>query len=161
MISKDQFLALVEPVTESGCWIWMGAMNDTGYGRIWDTETQKDLSTHRLSYTLFNGPIPPQKWVLHRCDVEACVNPHHLYLGTTQDNTRDREMRGRGAKREKHGMYGSIGRRGPDNNKTKLTEADVHFIRDSNLTLKSMAEKFGVSITAVWYVKKGRNWAHI
>lgn len=36
-----------------------------------------------------NGPIPSDKWVLHRCNVAACVNPEHLYLGTHKENMQD------------------------------------------------------------------------
>jgi hypothetical protein len=36
-----------------------------------------------------NGPIPTDKWVLHRCHNKACVNPEHLYLGTHRENMQD------------------------------------------------------------------------
>jgi hypothetical protein len=42
-----------------------------------------------MAWTLANGPIPQNMNVLHRCDVPACVNPSHLFLGTHLDNMRD------------------------------------------------------------------------
>lgn len=64
-----------------------------GYGTIWDGK--KHTGAHRVSWRLHNGPIPKGKFVLHKCDVPACVNPAHLYLGTPLDNMLDKIARGR------------------------------------------------------------------
>lgn len=40
-------------------------------------------------------PLVAGEWVLHRCDISECVNPHHLYAGTPVDNRRDMLERSR------------------------------------------------------------------
>lgn len=76
-----------------GCWLWTGTRITDGYGSI--SFRQKIWSTHRLAWTLVNGLIPVGLHVLHHCDVRACANPAHLFLGTNADNVRDRVDKGR------------------------------------------------------------------
>src|ERR1700694_5169324 len=85
----------VEKNEETGCWIWLGAKNKKGYGSIGSSPYTKDSQTHRISWVLHFGPIPDGLHVLHRCDTPACVSPHHLFLGTNQQNVDDKMSKGR------------------------------------------------------------------
>lgn len=78
----------------AGCWLWTGRLSIAGYGQIKDNYQTRHA--HRVSYELNIGPVPPGLFVCHTCDVRACVNPDHLWLGTSTDNNRDREAKGRG-----------------------------------------------------------------
>jgi hypothetical protein len=77
---------------ENGCWLWKLRTDTFGYGKYGGDPV------HRLSYQALIGPIPIGLLVCHTCDVPACVNPDHFFLGTARDNMLDRERKGRGNK---------------------------------------------------------------
>jgi len=59
------------------------------------THTRKVNGAHRVSWELHHGPILKNLCVLHTCDIPACVNPNHLFLGTKWDNIHDAMKKGR------------------------------------------------------------------
>lgn len=91
---KERFEEWIEPVPESGCWLWTGKILKNGYGRWSVSKTFQEL-THRVSARIYIGDVPGDMLVLHKCDVRCCVNPQHLYFGTYKDNARDAIERGR------------------------------------------------------------------
>lgn len=76
---------------QGSCWIWKGLMYANGYGRLsrYLPRTRFHQRAHIAMYQLTYGTIPAGVFVCHSCDVKACVNPAHLWLGTNQDNQRD------------------------------------------------------------------------
>jgi hypothetical protein len=93
-MTKEEFFKIVIPDPMSGCWIWMGAIEDErGYGLVY--VGAKRTGAHRYSWQLHNGPIPDGVLVCHRCDVPSCVNPDHLFLGSKKDNYDDSRSKGR------------------------------------------------------------------
>ena len=80
--------------SEDGCLEFTGYRDGDGYGQI--SVDGKMLYTHRVAWELQNGKIPDGLHVLHRCDVPACCNPEHMFLGTPADNAADRDRKGRG-----------------------------------------------------------------
>jgi hypothetical protein len=80
------------------CWLWTGSTTSKDrsvvYGRF-QYATRTTRAAHRVAWELTRGPIPGDLLVLHRCDVGLCVNPDHLFLGTTLDNVLDKERKGR------------------------------------------------------------------
>src|SRR5262245_56294238 len=87
---KRRFWSKVQK-TET-CWLWTGAKT-RGYGAI--NIDHHAVLAHRVSYELHIGPIPDGLYVLHRCDVHACVRPDHLFLGTHLDNIQDMVLKKR------------------------------------------------------------------
>ena len=73
----------------SGCWIWMGCLNGSGYGSISLSSEKTGQFVHRVAWELAYGPIPENMCVCHKCDVPACANPNHLFLGSRSDNMID------------------------------------------------------------------------
>ncbi len=81
----ERFNRFVMPVTESGCFLWVGFVNPDGYGLI-----QVDGSArgaHRVAYELGKGSIPQGMQIDHLCRVRCCVNPDHLEAVTGKVNT--------------------------------------------------------------------------
>lgn len=75
------------------CIVWKGDAHRNGYGYI--NSRGRRFTTHRVSWALHFGPIPAGLFVCHTCDNPPCINPDHLWLGTTSENTADMVAKGR------------------------------------------------------------------
>jgi hypothetical protein len=132
------------------CWPWTASTN-TGYGQM--TWKRKPDRAHRLMWVLHHGPIPPDKpHILHRCDNPPCCNPAHLWAGTNADNIADMVAK----KRARGG-----GQRGEDSGNAKLTLIQVRAIRAATGMQRDTAKRFGVSLSTVNSILRGRNWRHL
>jgi hypothetical protein len=87
----DRFRSYIIPTKT--CWIWDAARQKQGYGNF--NTKYGFLRAHRISYFLWNGPIPRGHLIRHKCDMPWCVNPAHLESGTNLDNIKDVHSRGR------------------------------------------------------------------
>ena len=134
------------------CWLWRGNIHRSGYGVIFNRKLRRTLRAHRLSYEINNGPIPSGLCVCHRCDVRRCVNPAHLFLGTTQENTADMVAKGRNK---------WIAHRGEDAGRSKLSEDQVLAIRSDPRAYRTIGAQYGVSSSNVSSIKNGQSWRHI
>jgi len=68
------------------CWLWTGAISETGYGVL--TVRYKRKYAHRIAYEYEFGEIPDGLVIDHLCSVRNCVNPAHLEATTQGDNLR-------------------------------------------------------------------------
>ena len=145
---EKRFWARSEPEPNSGCWLWTGALFNTGYGKVF--RKLVFLLAHRVAWELRHGPIPSDLNVCHRCDVPRCVNPQHLFLGTDRDNQQDSIGKGRRSRTD-----------GDHNGRAKLTRQDISKIRErfhSGTRVSALAREFGVAWSTMKDAVTGEHW---
>lgn len=76
----------IMPCPTTGCWIWIGAASENGYGNAKIAKTRKRASTHRMVYELLIGPIPEGLHIDHLCRLRSCCNPLHMEPVTPAEN---------------------------------------------------------------------------
>lgn len=140
----------------NGCWIWTGGKYNHGYGSVvWRFSPKgrgKMIAASRAAWMVTHGPIPEGMQVCHRCDVPACCNPEHLFLGTITDNMRDMRSKGRRAM-------------GEATKRHKLTEATVRTLQAIPPLFKEeieeLAAKYGVKPQTILNAALGRTWSYL
>jgi len=165
------------------CWLWTGRPDRDGYGRLryHDGDRWTTRQSHRISYEIHVGLVPPGLCVLHHCDNPPCVNPDHLHLGTIADNNNECKQRGRTACGDKNGSRtcpGSMPRgdahwmrrtpwrvpRGSLRANSKLDESSVAMIRAAcklGAKRKDLAARFGVCPSTITWITTGKMWKHV
>lgn len=158
-------VALLE--TDRGCWEWEAGVGTSGYGKIGAGGAgEGTLHAHRVAWELVNGPIPAGLHICHRCDNRLCVNPSHLFTGTSADNIADMHSKGREARGFSHGTRTrpEAIRKGVAHHMAKLTEVQVREIRAMYQTQPSygaIAKRMGVSETSIRYIIARKTWRHV
>lgn len=129
------------------CWPWIAGRFPSGYGVFQDRG--RSLRSHRVAWSLTNGPIPDGAVIRHHCDNPPCCNPAHLEPGSVQENAADRVARNRQP-------GGELAPR------AKLTRASVIEIRlrydGRRGILTALAREYGVSRTTITRIVTGRLW---
>jgi hypothetical protein len=155
MMTPDQFETKYIPEPNSGCWLWIAAASDRGYGLF--RHQKHTIWAHRHAWALHRGEIPPGLCVLHKCDTPACVNPDHLFLGTRADNQADKMRKGRN-----RGGFGDDREcAGTKHPLAKLTEPQVLAIRSDTRSHSTIGREYGVGQAQVTRIKNRTRWAHL
>jgi HNH endonuclease len=89
---------LLQRILKNGtCWNFTGPADKDRYGQIQSVRCAKEAKVtraHQLAYCPWKGKIN-KLLVCHYCDNPKCINPDHLFLGTSQDNMTDKMKKGR------------------------------------------------------------------
>lgn len=80
--------------TATGCHIWHGTVSPAG--RAYLTYRRRGIAAARHLMIALYGELKTAQLVCHKCDNPLCVNPEHLYIGTSRENTQDMVTRKRG-----------------------------------------------------------------
>ena len=136
------------------CWEWTaGQKNQEGYGGFYVRQINNTMNSHKVAFLIVHNfaldDIPDGIVIRHSCNNPKCVRPLHLKLGTPADNSQDMIDAG----------HSLTGERNP---KYKLNPELVKTIRElwstGEWTKAAIAEKLGVSQSAVWQVATNRNY---
>lgn len=135
----------------TGCWGWIGAINHNGYAVFAADGTYK--RAHVYIWELTNGPVPPGKQVLHKCDNRSCSRLECLFLGTHADNMRDMVKK----RRQAYGIRKA--------KQAKLSDQAVLEIRSRYrprlVSHAELAREFGVSRELIRDVVNMKRWRHV
>ena len=139
-------------------WLWTASVDHSGYGQISDGMGRK-RKAHQLVLEMKLGrPLLVGEYALHHCDVRACCNPAHLYVGSAKDNTRDMHARGR---------YQHPSAPGSRNANAKMTEEDAIAILAMLATDPPpgtkirLAHEHGVTPSTISKLAHGQSWKHL
>jgi hypothetical protein len=132
------------------CWPWTGSKNEHGYGGVRINDSM--YKAPRIAWYLTYKRDPAPYEILHKCDNPACVNPHHLFLGTHKHNGEDMKLKGRSTFGEKDAM-------------AKLTATQVLEIRAKYIpnvvSLSMLAREYGMSVRGIHCIVRRERWTHI
>lgn len=176
---RERFWSKVDVLSTDQCWLWKAALS-CGYG-VFNVGKYDLYRSHRLSYYFTYGEDPGSLLVCHKCDNPPCCNPHHLFLGTQQDNVTDRMLKGRYQSGEEHWTHRLPDRvsRGDDRwqrkhpertprgsavGSAKLNESQVSIIRkklSTGIAGTLIAKEFSISESIVSAIRKGKIWKHV
>lgn len=135
-------------IDKSDCWVTNLKKDTSGYVTIGLLGNR--IKAHRFSYIIHKGEIPDGKLIRHLCHNRECVNPDHLEIGTTQDNSNDMVNAGRS-------LIGS------KNKSAKLTEKDILVILELLKTKKviEIAKMYNVGRGTIGQIKNKKRWNHV
>ena len=131
------------------CWEWLAYADKNGYGNFWFDG--KNHQSHRIAWMLTFGDIPDGMCVCHMCDNPSCVNPHHLFLGTSNDNTQDKMDKGRHVK--------SLGERHGNHKLNKQQVIEIKQKLKKKIKQKELAKEYKVSCGTISLIKSRKTWS--
>jgi len=125
-------------IDASGCWVWEGGKNSSGYGTLRVAGVTQQV--HRFYYERSVGPIPTALHLDHRCRNRLCVNPDHLEPVTKTENIR----------------RGKVCKLNVDQVKTIKS-----LLQKGGITQAGIGARFGVGAATIGSIARGESWREI
>lgn len=150
----ERFWSKVEITDDlNECWLWKASLGSRGYGQF--KHRGKVLRSHKVAWEIANErDVYNDLWVLHSCDNPICCNPHHLFLGTAQDNTDDMIQKGRQC------FCGNKKRSDPSN--AKLSHEIANEIRkrylEGKISQRALAKEYKVDQKRISRITRNEAW---
>jgi hypothetical protein len=164
--AKDQArfqLNVIIGENPTDCHDWKLGKTSRGYGVFW--LRGKQSRAPRVAYTIAFGEIPDGMFVCHKCDNPSCVNPLHLFLGSTEENMSDMKSKGRQMRGDNHYARTNpekLARGDSHVGSRKLTKDQVVAIRSmSGVSQSAIARIYGVRASTINLIIHRKNWANI
>jgi hypothetical protein len=147
---QERVVKFIIPEPMSGCWLWIGETNKTGYAKIKTpiNGIVKNLRVTKIMYEQYIGPVPDGLFLLHKCDTPSCVNPYHMFTGKHKENNHDC------IKKKRNNI-------GQKNGQAKLTNEQIINIRKDVRPQRIIAKDYGVSHQNISRIKGFKQWKHI
>lgn len=145
--AKMQRLIVPEPM--SGCWLWLGAVNNQGYPKAAASSSWR-LGTRVALEVALGRTLGRWEFALHRCDVPSCVNPVHLYVGDSKQNSADMLRRDRQRIEQRRGVV-----------MTRERASEARQLRANGWSLAALCAKYGMkSLGSMSLLLSGKRWRH-
>lgn len=146
---EERFMQRVKKT--GGCWLWIAGKDSDGYPSFRaQINGVPHKRGHRAEYAMFKGDIGEGLQVCHSCDNPGCVNPDHLFLGTIDDNMKDKAAKGR-----------SRVPKGAESVHAVLTEEQAQAILLDARPYTAIAADYGVSASTIGSIKNRESWRHL
>lgn len=151
LTAKDinRFWAKIDKSIPEGCWLWKGGISSRGYGRF--KIGRHDWQAHRISFLITYRFLYSNLEICHHCDVQLCVNPKHLFVGTRRGNMLDCSRKGR--------LKDSRGMKNPGNKLTETQVREIRILLSKRILQKEIASQFGVATSQICHINTGHSWA--
>ena len=150
---KERLKRYFKEESKEECWLWTGAKTGFGYGKFtYGGKGGKQTNAHRAVWELYNGKVPKDKQLNHKCANRHCVNPNHLYLGTQKENMQDRSKDGNAYHWERP--------KGQGHGNSKFTDEQARYIKTGDRTDRDLAAEYNVTPECIHYIRH-KGWKHI